>query len=98
AAANAAGAAANPDSGRALVTGEGGAVYTNAQLTVIDSLFSGDVANAGSASGGGITHTVGAGGALFGDGGSIAVDTSILLGNVANSGTAKVIEADGGAI
>jgi hypothetical protein len=95
--ANAAPASANPQSGSALVSGEGGGVYNNARLTVSASLFSGDVANAGSASGG-ATHAVGDGGAIFGNGGQLSVGASSLVGNTANSGTARVIDANGGAI
>jgi hypothetical protein len=95
--ANAAGASANTQSGSALVSGEGGGIYNNARLTVSGSLFTGDVANAASASAA-TMRAVGEGGAVFGNGGQLSIDASILLGNTANSGTATVIEASGGAI
>jgi hypothetical protein len=56
------------------------------------------VANAGSASTAYRTHATGHGGAIFGDAGQLSIDTSFFLGNTANSGSARVIEANGGAV
>jgi phospholipase/lecithinase/hemolysin len=79
------------------VNGTGGGIYNDAQLSVTDTLFFGDVANSGSASGSIASHALGSGGGIFGTG-QITVDTSIFFENTANAGSARVIEANGGAI
>jgi phospholipase/lecithinase/hemolysin len=83
--------------GGANVAGKGGGIFANARLTVEDTLFLGDVANAGSALGGHVPHVVAAGGAIF-SGGQLTVDASQFFANVANTGKAAIITADGGAI
>jgi hypothetical protein len=55
------------------------------------------VGNAGSAFAS-ITHAVGEGGAIFGDGGQLSTDSSLFLDNTANAGSAHLVDADGGAI
>jgi hypothetical protein len=96
--ANAANAAADPVSGSADVQGRGGAIYTQAGLTVSNSVFTGDVANAGSASGGGGARAAGYGGAIDSNFGQLSVANSRLVADTANAGSAAMIEAGGGGI
>jgi hypothetical protein len=78
----------------ATVTGYGGAIDNHGgQLTATGLGVTDNVANAGSAR----SAARGLGGAIYGSG-RITVDSSLVDGNTANSGSAFAIQADGGGI
>jgi hypothetical protein len=78
----------------ATVTGHGGAISNHGSpLTATGLGVADNIANAGSAR----TAALGLGGGIYGSG-RITVDSSLLDGNTANSGSAFGIEAEGGAI
>jgi hypothetical protein len=88
-AANTASASADPQSGLVDVRGEGGGVYNQGGLTVITTAFSGNVANSGSATGGGVATVTGYGGAIHNHGGQLTATGLGVTDNIANAGSGR---------